>query len=61
MFNNGYGIILLGLFSMIIASVMFYFKTASFIAYALLIIGFLLIGAGILLGFIKMVSEDNNG
>ena len=58
MFNKSYGTILAGLLSMIIASVMFYFKMYSFIAYALLVIGFFLIGIGILLGFFKMVSDD---
>jgi len=58
MFNKSYATILVGLLSMIIASVMFYFKTYAFVAYALLVIGFFLIGIGILLGFFKMVSDD---
>ena len=43
---------------MIIASVLFYFKAYAFVAYTLLVIGFFLIGIGILLGFAKLVSGD---
>ena len=59
MLNKSYRVIYAGLLSMIIASVIFYFDVRSYIAYALLIIGFFLVGIGILLGFAKMVSEDN--
>ena len=61
MFNKSYTTILAGLLSMMIASVMFYFKTTSFVSYALLVIGFFLVGIGILLGFSKMTSEDEKG
>ena len=57
MFNKSYTTILTGLLSMIIASVLFYFKIYAFVAYALLVIGFFLIGIGILLGFAKLVSD----
>jgi hypothetical protein len=47
-----------GLLSMIVASVIFYFDTRSSIAYVLLAIGFVLVGIGILIGFVKMVSGN---
>jgi uncharacterized membrane protein len=52
-------IILIGFLSMVIASAIFYFDVRSAIAYALFAIGFILVGLGILLGFAKMVSDDN--
>ena len=58
MFNKSYIGIYIGLLSMIIASAIFYFDTRSSIAYALLVIGFILVGIGILLGFVKMVSDN---
>lgn len=58
MFNKSYITILVGLMSMIIASSIFYFDTGSYTAYALFAIGFILVGIGILLGFIKMISDD---
>ena len=58
MFNKSYTGIYIGLLSMIIASAIFYFDTRSSIAYALLVIGFILVGIGILLGFVKMVSDN---
>jgi hypothetical protein len=57
MINKGYRAIFIGLLSMMIASAMFYLDTSSIVAYSLLVIGFLLVGIGILLGFIKLVSE----
>ena len=47
-----------GLLSMIIACAIFYFDTRSSLAYILFAIGFVLVGIGILLGFAKMVSDD---
>ena len=58
MINKGYRAIFIGLLLMIIASTIFYFDTGSPVAYVLLVIGFLLVGIGILLGFIKLVSDD---
>lgn len=58
MLNKSFAIIMTGLFSMIIASAFFYFDARSYPGYALFAIGFILVGVGILLGFIKMVSED---
>ena len=46
-----------GLLAMMIGSAMFYFESRSFIAYGFFILGFLLVGIGILIGFAKMVSE----
>ena len=58
MLNKSFIIILTGLLSMIIASSIIYFDTRSSIAYILFAIGFILVGIGILLGFIKMVTDD---
>lgn len=58
MFNKSYRIILTGLLSMIIASVIIYLDLTTSIAYALLAIGFVLIGVGILIGFYQMITED---
>ena len=58
MFNKSYITIMVGLISMIIASTIFYFDTRSSIAYVLFAIGFILVGIGILLGFIKMISDE---
>ena len=57
MLNKSYIIIMTGLLSMIIASAIFYFDSRSSLAYALFVIGFILVGLGILLGFAKMVSD----
>ena len=58
MLNKSYIIIMTGLLSMIIASSIFYFDSRSSLAYALFVIGFILVGIGILLGFARMVSDD---
>ena len=58
MLNKSYITILTGILSMIIASSIFYFDTRSSLAYALLAIGFILVGIGILLGFVRMVTDD---
>lgn len=58
MLNKSYIIIMTGLLSMIIASCIFYFDTRSSLAYALFGIGFILVGVGILLGFVRMVSDN---
>lgn len=57
MLNKSYTVLLIGLLSMIMAAVILYFDMSTTIAYILLASGFVLIGVGILLGFIKMVSE----
>ena len=59
MLSKSHIIILIGFLSMVIASAIFYFDVRSAIAYALFAIGFILVGIGILLGFAKMVSDDN--
>jgi hypothetical protein len=43
---------------MIIASAIFYIDKRSSIAFILFAIGFVLVGIGILLGFFKMISSD---
>ena len=58
MFSKSNLIIWSGLLSMIIASAVFYFDVRSVVAYALFATGFLLVGIGILLGFVRMVSDD---
>jgi len=57
MFNKSYNSALIGLLSMIIASAMFYFDSRTYVSYVLFAVGFILVGIGILLGFIKMVSD----
>jgi hypothetical protein len=58
MLNKSYVIILTGLLSILISSAMLYFDLPSFIPYAILVAGFILVGAGIIFGFIKMVSDN---
>ena len=58
MFNISYRVILASLLSMIIASALLFFDTATIIAYVLLVIGFFGIGIGILIGFFKMVKDQ---
>lgn len=50
--------ILLGLALIIVLSIMIYFGMSSTFLHILLAISFILVGAGILLGFIKMVTGD---
>lgn len=57
MFDKSYRIIFIGLISVLISSAMLYIDMRSSVAYALLSIGFVLVGVGILLSFFKMVSE----
>ena len=57
MFNTSYTVILSSLTSMIIAGALLYFKTATFIAYVLLVAGFFGVGIGLLIGFFKMVKD----
>ena len=58
MINKSYVMIMFGLLLIITLSVLLYFKISSPVIYVLLVIGFIIIGAGILLGFIKMVSDN---
>ena len=44
---------------MIIAGMLLYYDTATIVAYVLLVIGFLGIGIGILIGFFKMINDSN--
>jgi hypothetical protein len=44
---------------MIIAAVLLFFDTVTVMAYVLLVIGFFGIGIGILIGFFKMVKDQN--
>lgn len=58
MFDKSYRTIFIGLLSVLISSAMIYIEIRSSVVYALLIIGFVLVGVGILLGFFNMVSEN---
>jgi hypothetical protein len=60
MFSKSYTTIMVGLLSMIIACVIFYFDTRSLWAYILFGLGFIFVGVGILLGFAKMVSDEED-
>ena len=57
MFTKSFNTFVAGFLSVMIASVMFYFGSRSYIAYAFFGVGFLLVGIGILLGFVKMISD----
>ena len=57
MLDKSYRIIFIGLISVLISSAMLYIEMRSPVAYALLSVGFVLVGVGILLSFFKMVSE----
>ena len=57
MLDKSYRIIFIGLISVLISSAMLYIEMRSPVAYALLSVGFVLEGVGILLSFFKMVSE----
>jgi hypothetical protein len=46
--------------SMIIAGGLLFFDTLTIIAYVLLVIGFFGIGIGILIGFFKMVKDQES-
>jgi hypothetical protein len=46
--------------SMIIAGVLLFFDTATIIAYVLLVIGFFGVGIGILIGFFRMVKDEES-
>ena len=57
MFTKSFYTFLAGFLSVMIASIMFYFGSRSYIAYAFFGVGFLLVGLSILLGFAKMISD----
>ncbi len=57
MINKSFAVIMFGLLLMIILSVLIHFEMRSPVIYILLAVGFILVGVGILMGFIKMVSE----
>ena len=60
MFNTSYSVILSSLMSMIIAGVLLFFDSVTTMAYVLLVIGFFGIGIGILIGFFKMVKDQES-
>ena len=59
-FNKSFTTVLIGLSAMIVACFIFYFNSKSYIAYSLFAIGFIFVGVGILLGFFKLVTENEN-
>lgn len=59
-FNKSFITVLIGLSAMIVACFIFYFNSKSYIAYSLFAIGFIFVGAGILFGFFKLVTENEN-
>ena len=60
MFNTSYRVILSSLMSMIIAGVLLFLDTAAIMAYVLLVAGFFGIGIGLLIGFFKMVKDQES-
>jgi len=58
MMDKNLAMILFGLLSVLIISVMLYFGMSSPILLILLAVGFIVVGLGIFLGFFKMISED---
>lgn len=58
MYTTSYRVILFSLISMIIASLMLYFDTATTMAYVLLVAGFFGVGIGILIGFFRMIRDQ---
>ena len=56
MINKSYVLILFGLLLIIVISAVLYFGIRSPALHILLAIGFIIVGAGIILGFFKMVS-----
>ena len=58
--NKSFVIIVFGLLLVMAISVMIHFDMSSPILHIFLAIGFVLVGVGIILGFINMVTEDKN-
>lgn len=58
MFKKSFHTFLVGFLFVMLSSIMFYFESRSFFAYGMFALGFVLIGIGILLGFSKMISEQ---
>lgn len=60
MFDTSYRLILLSLTSMLVAGLLLFFDIATIMAYLLLVVGFFGIGIGILIGFFKMVKDQES-
>jgi len=58
--NKSFITIVMGLFAMIIACFMFFYDAKSYFSYSLFATGFILVGVGILLGFFKFITEEEN-
>ena len=58
MLNKSCLIIFTGLLSILVLSTLLHFKMRSPGLYVLLAISFIIVGAGILFGFIKMVTDN---
>lgn len=51
---------MMGLFAMMIASFMFYYDVKSYVSYLLFATGFVLVGVGLLIGFLILIRDDKN-
>lgn len=58
MLRTSYLVIVGGIVSMIVGSVLIYLDTMAILSYALLVIGFFAVGIGILIGFFHMIREQ---
>lgn len=58
--NKSFITIMMGLFAMMIASFMFYYDVKSYVSYLLFATGFVLVGVGLLIGFLILIRDDKN-
>ena len=58
--NKSFITIMMGLFAMMIASFMFYYDVKSYVSYLLFATGFVLVGVGLLFGFLILIRDDKN-
>ena len=56
--NKSFMIIMIGFILIMALSVLIYFKISSVIVHILFAVGFIIVGVGILLGFINMISDN---
>jgi hypothetical protein len=57
MLNKSYLIIIIGIMSMIVSSIFFYFDSRSMPGFILFSAGFIVVGIGLLMGLFKMMSD----
>jgi hypothetical protein len=58
--NKSFITIMMGLFAMMIASFMFYYDVKSYVSYLLFATGFVLVGVGLLFGFLMLIRDGKN-